>query len=175
MGIGTRRQERALREAGCESVFSVAEIEEYRDQGPNAFNAIFRAGDTVVMVQPGQLPMPLMRRIAGNGVTWQVPGHDAVTFNSDDDRASWRRQKPRGGLVEVAPDAIGRPPKYPVPNTEQVAALLADWNSTMKRAVVDARMRERLGIDPDDKKALPSHWVRDQVIKAQGNAVRTKD
>lgn len=175
MGIGTSRQERALREAGCEKVFSVGEIDEYLAQGPKLLDALFRTGDTVVMVQPGQLPMPLMRKIASTGVHWQVPGHDPVTFGSDDDRADWRRQKPRGVSVDHAPEAMGRPPKYPVPTAEQVAALLADWNSPMKRALVDARMRKRMGIDPDDKKALPSHWVRDQVIKVQGNAVRTKE
>lgn len=147
-------------------MFSVAEIEEYRDQGPNAFNAIFRTGDTVVMVQPGQLPMPLMRRIAGNGVTWQVPGHDPMTFASDEDRSSWRRQKPKGTIGEVEQGATGRPPKWPVPTSEQIGALVADWHSDMKRAEVVKRMQERLG------QPVPASWCRDQVIKKTGSARR---
>lgn len=166
VGIGTNRQERALRNAGCEKVFSVSEIEDILTEQPKLMDAIFRGGDVAVMVQPGLLPMPLMRKIAATGVYWQVPGHDAVTFASDDDRAAWRRQKPRGVNVDHAPDAMGRPPKWPTPTAEQIGALVADWHSDMKRALVVQRMQERVGAE------VPASWCRDQVIKKVGHARR---
>lgn len=166
VGIGTPRQDRALRDAGCENVFSVEDIEAMLAQDQRFLTGMFRDGDTAVMVQPGLLPIPLMRKIASTGISWQVPGHDVVTFGSDEDRAAWRRQKPRGVVVPEGPEAMGRPPKWPVPTPDQIKALVADWRSTKKRALVVDLMRARVGAD------VPASWCRDQVIKAVGHARR---
>jgi hypothetical protein len=169
VGIGTEDHERALFQAGCDRVFSVSEIKGYRADGI-AFDVIFRPGDTIVSVQPGHIPVPLMRDIDAVGVEWLVPGHDPIKFNSEDDRAAWRRQKPRGVAVDgAAPEPMGRPPKWPIPSPEQVAAFLADWNSGMKRALCVQRMQDRMGV------AVPAHWCRDLAIKHQGTAKRNKE
>lgn len=61
---------------------------------------------------------------------------------------------------------MGRPPKWPVPTAEQIGALVADWQSDMKRALVVQRMQERVGAP------VPMSWCRDQVIKRVGHARR---
>ncbi|MDF1729536.1 MAG: hypothetical protein P1U53_17480 [Sulfitobacter sp.] len=172
VGIGSDKQEPALRAAGCDRVFSVPEIEAYAKGNPPhikplSMDFLFRPEDTAVMVQPGYLPLPMMRKIIATGCQWQVPGHDPVRFKTDDDRAKWRRQKPKDQEVPLAADVQGRPPKWPIPTEGQLGALVADWHSGMKRALVVKRMQRRVGAE------VPASWCRDQVIKATGSAKRT--
>lgn len=166
-GIGTEKQEKALQRFGCVKVFTPDDLHDLLDLRGDVIKPewLFREADTMVMVQPGLIDMKRLRQIDATGISWQVPGHDPVKFNSDEDRAAWRRQKPRGVNVEITSN-IGRPASYPVPTKEQVAAMVALWHSGQKRALVIEQVREMLDAD------VPDSWVRDQIIKATGSARR---
>lgn len=169
IGIGPKAHERALFEVGCERVFSPDYLLKTEHDFGDPAVVFFRPGDTVIMLQPGILPMPRMRAIDAVGVHWQVPGHDPVKFGSDDDRFAWRKAKPRGVSFENTPDVLGRPPKWPVPTWEQIQSIVELWHSEAKRSHVVQSAQAIMGAD------VPSHWVRDLVIKATGSAKRNKD
>jgi hypothetical protein len=166
LGIGTEEQVRALRSAGCEEVFSLDQLRDYAKEDKLPMRLIFRRIDTVVMVQPGILPVPLMREIAGSGCKWEVPGHDAEPLPSEEKRAAWRRQKPRSGDWIPVPEVQGRPPKWPVPTQEQINVIVGWWHSDRKPADILPDAQRLVGAE------VPMHWVRDQVIKATGSAKR---
>jgi hypothetical protein len=167
IGIGTEEQHRQLSAIGCERVYSVSELAKGEHDSADPVRMIFRPEDTVVMVQPGIMPLPLMRAVAAMGVAWQVPGHDAVRFASDEDRIAWRQQKPLGLDVPYARKSVGPKPKWPIPTEAQVQLIVKHWHSAQKRAVVVEIVQDMLGAD------VPDHWVRDQVIKATGSAKRS--
>lgn len=167
IGIGPEDQHRQLSALGCERVYSVPELQKGEHDSGDPVRMIFRQEDTVVMLQPGLLPMALMRAVAAMGTAWQVPGHDAVRLSSEDDKRAWRKQKPRNLDVEIAPEVMGRPPKWPVPNDAQVRTIVALWHGSAKPAEITTQVRKLMGAD------VPKHWVRDQVIKATGSAKRS--
>ena len=167
IGIGTPEQEPALKSAGCETVYAVEELRKGDHDSRDPVNMIFREEDTVVMAQPSILPLPLMRAVAAMGVAWQVLGHDAVRFTSDEDRMDWRRLKPRNADVPQAPKLSGPKPKYPIPTDAQVQNIVKHWHSKMKRASVVEVVQDMMGAP------VPMSWVRDQVIKATGSAKRS--
>lgn len=166
-GIGTEKQERALQRFGCVKVFTPDDLHDLLDVRGEVIKAewLFREADTMVMVQPGLISMKRLRQIDATGISWQVPGHDPIKFASDEDRAAWRRQKPRGVNVEVTRN-IGRPNKWPAPTKEQVTSIVTLWHSGMKPSLILPQVQEMVGAD------VPMSWVRDQVIKATGNARR---
>lgn len=167
IGIGTVDQHRQLSALGCERVYDVRELQKGEHDSGDPVQMIFRAGDIVVMLQPGLMPAGLMRSVAATGVVWRVPGHDAVSLSNDDDRAAWRRQKPRDLDVAIAPDVMGRPPKWPVPNDAQVRTIVSLWHGKGKPSDILPHVQKLMGAP------VPKHWVRDQVIKATGSARRS--
>jgi len=169
IGIGTRRQERALFKAGCEKVFFPNELVQLLDERKLSADIIFRPEDTIVMMQPGLLKPEWFREFLTARSLWQVPGNDAMKLKTEDDRAAWKKQKPKGVRARIERDRMGRPPKWPIPTTEQVAAILAIWHSGKKPGPLLDQVRGIVGAD------VPDHWVRDQVIKAKGNARRTEE
>jgi len=56
--------------------------------------------------------------------------------------------------------------KYPIPTEAQVQNIVKHWHSKMKRASVVEVAQDMMGAP------VPSHWVRDLVIKATGSAKR---
>lgn len=170
IGIGTKEQHGHLSAFGCEKSFLVDElffVDGDHDKRLDPVDMIFREEDTVVLLQPGILPTALMDKICKVAPLWQVPGHDPIRLKSDDDRASFRRQKPRNMDVPLAPDAHGRPPKWPVPTEAQVARIVALWHGPKKPAVILEIVQAMMDAP------VPKHWVRDQVIKATGSAKRS--
>jgi hypothetical protein len=170
IGIGTKEQHPHLSAYGCEKSFLVDELMFVAgDYGRNLdpVDMIFREEDTVVLLQPGVMPPELMEKICKVAPFWQVPGHDPIRLNSDDERASFRRQKARNMDVPLAADAHGRPPKWPVPTDAQVARIVALWHGPKKPAVILEIVQAMFGVD------VPKHWVRDQVIKSTGSAKRS--
>lgn len=166
IGIGTKDQHAMLSGLGCERIYEVHELCKGEHDSRDPIDMIFRSEDTVVMVQPGIMPKPMMRAIAEIGPAWQVPGHDAIRLMSGDARAEWRRQKPRDMDVPIAADAQGRPPKWPVPTDAQVEAIVKHWHGPKKPAAILEIVQAMMGAP------VPKHWVRDQVIKATGSAKR---
>ena len=173
IGIGSEAQEAALRKAGCAKVLTVEDLEwtqesdKYRDK--ITFDMLLRPEDTIVMVQPGYLNAKFFKKIAALGCQFEVPGHDPVRLTSEDARVAWRRQKPRDPNVPLEAEAGGRPPKYPVPTERQIGTILGLWHGPKKPAEIAADVSKMLGVD------VPKTWVRDQVIKAKGNARRKPD
>lgn len=169
-GIGTEKQEKALQRFGCVKVFTPDDLHDLLDLRGDVIKPewLFREADTMVMVQPGLIDMKRLRQIDATGISWQVPGHDPVKFNSDEDRAAWRRQKPRGVNVEVTSN-IGRPNKWPVPTKEQVASMVSLWRTGAKPSGLLPQVQEMMGAE------VPMSWWRDQVIKATGTAKRKLD
>lgn len=168
IGIGTRLQERALFRAGCEKVYFPHELAVFIDEKGLDADMIVRPEDTIIMVQPGVLKPQWFQFLAKVGSLWQVPGHEPVQLKSEEARASWRKQKPKGVNVTDAPEHMGRPPKYPVPTNEQVSAIKALWYSPQKRAEVIEQVRKIMDAE------VPAHWVRDIMIKHTGSAKRSK-
>ena len=166
IGIGTEEQHRQLSAIGCERVYSVSELQQGEHDSADPVKMIFRPEDTVVMVQPGIMPLPLMRAVAAMGVAWQVPGHDAVRFASDEERIAWRQQKPLGLDVPYSRKSVGAKPKWPIPTEAQINNIVKHWHSAQKRAVVVEIVQDMMGEN------VPASWVRDQVIKATGSAKR---
>ena len=168
IGIGPKEQHRQLSALGCERVYDVPELEKGEHDSADPVQMIFRQEDTVIMLQPGVMSKPMMRAIASIGPSWQVPGHDPVRLMSDDARAAWRRQKPRDmDDAPIVADAQGRPPKWPVPTAAQISNIVKWWHGPKKPAEILELVRVMVGAD------VPKHWVRDQVIKATGNAKRS--
>jgi len=67
-----------------------------------------------------------------------------------------------------APEVMGRPPKWPVPTREQIKVIVGRWHTPdRKRSLILEDTRKLVGAD------VPSHWVRDLVIKATGSARRS--
>jgi hypothetical protein len=167
IGIGTKEHERALFDGGCERVYPPDALDRTEHDHADPAEAFFRAGDVVVMAQPGVLPMPRMKAVDAQGVLWQVLGHEPVRLASDEARRAWRKVKPRNVAVDGAPEAMGRPPKWPTPTQEQIGVIVGWWHSGMKRSLVIQSARRLVGAD------VPDHWVRDLVIKATGSAKRS--
>jgi len=166
LGIGTDAQSSALYSVGCEQVFTPSEIDTYINDNKIPMRLVFRPEDTVVMLQPGILPEGTMEMIADAGCAWQVPGHDPQTLLTKDSRSAWRRQKPKGMNHAVAPEVKGRPPKWPIPTTEQINVIVGWWHGDRKPAQITEDVQRLMGAP------VPKSWVRDQVIKATGSARR---
>jgi hypothetical protein len=167
IGIGADDQQRQLSALGCERVYTVPELTKGPHDSADPIKLIFRDVDTILMVQPGILPKPMMRAIAEIGPAWQVPGHDPARLMTEDARAEWRRQKPRDMDIPIVADVQGRPPKWPVPTGAQVAEIVRHWHGPKKPAVILEIVQAMMAAP------VPKHWVRDQVIKATGSAKRS--
>ena len=168
-GIGTKAQERALYRAGCEKVFQPRDLAYFLDEKGVDADLIFRADDTIIMVQPGLLKPEKYRTIAAIGMDWQVIGHDPVKLKTEDDRKAFRGLKAKGVRAKIEREHMGRPPKHPIPTTGQVAAILAVWHGGKKPGPLTEQVQRIMGAE------VPYHWIRDQVIKAKGNARRSED
>ena len=168
-GIGAKTQEPALFRAGCEKVFQPADLVELLDVRKLDIDLIFRKEDTIIMVQPGLIRPHWFRDIAAVGMLWQVPGHEPVRLGTEEERKAWRRLKPKGIKAKMDREHMGRPPKHPIPTTEQVAAILAVWHGGKKPGPLTEQVQKIMGAE------VPYHWIRDQVIKAKGNARRSED
>lgn len=166
VGIGTADQKATLFSLGCEEVFTPTEIDEYITENKLPMHLMFRPEDTIVMLQPGVLAAKPMQMIADVGCSWQVPGHIAEPLPTQESRTAWRRQKPKGLDHVVAPEVKGRPPKWPVPTTEQLNVIVGWWYSDRRPAQITEDVQRLMGAP------VPKSWVRDQVIKATGSAAR---
>lgn len=169
IGIGTDAQEKALKKFGCGWVFKPRELRQVIDGKKLPTHMFLRPDDTIVMLQPTLLKLEWFRQIIAAGVDWQVPGHDPVRFKSDEERAAWRKLKPKGQTAKLVKETRGRKAsKWPTATPEQVITILAWWHSGKKLSDVVDLVRGLVEAD------VPAWWVRDLVKKHAGSAKREK-
>lgn len=168
VGIGTERQEKALKRFGCNHVFFPHELQQVLEEKKLPTNMFLRPDDTIVMMQPTLLKLDWFRQIIAAGVSWQVPGHDPVRFNSEDERREWRKLKPKGQNRRLVKETRGRKASvWPSPTPQQINSIVTLWHSPQKRAEVIKQVQALVSAE------VPDWWVRDVVIKATGSAKRT--
>ena len=151
--------------AGAERVYHHCDLDALLDDTVRA--AVFRPGDVIVLVQSNLLFVNAMRKIASEGVLFQIPGHDAVALPNDQAVREFRTLEPIGITVERR-ETRGAKRVWPALTNAQAKTLLEWWYTPeMKRRAIMERVREMVGAD------VPDHWVRDQVIRLTGSAART--
>ena len=161
IGFGREVHHDDLRRAGAERVWSPADRAFFFDK----LDLVLRTDDTLVLAQPKILSLAEMKRISDLGVSMQVIGHEPVLCQSYEDRRGLRNRKPRAEAIPIV-ETRGRPSEFTPPTKEQVAAIINDWHSGMKRALVVERAALILG------RPVAAHWVRDLMIKHTGSAAR---
>lgn len=168
IGIGTERQEKALKKLGCNHVFFPRELHRVLEDKKLPTHMFLRPDDTIIMLQPTLLKLEWFRQIIAAGVEWQVPGHEPVRFKTEEDRKAWRKLKPKGQTSKLVQEMRGRKASvWPTPTPQQINSIVTLWHSPQKRSEVVKQVQALVGSE------VPDWWVRDVVIKATGSAKRS--
>lgn len=169
IGIGDKSQEQALRKAGANHFHTHLKLRDAVFGDGPMMRSVFRAKDSVIMVQPNLLSVSELREIARIIPSFEVVGHEPQQLYSERVIRNFRQLRPILPKDEVVQRVEGRgaPNKYPVPTSKDVEYILDRWYSGDKRAQVCDDVRGWMKADVKDS------WVRDQVIKATGSAKRT--
>lgn len=161
VGIGEREHERELRAAGAENCYLGTAFESAYKMMPGPI----RDGDTVIMVTPRFITEFQMQEFARYNIMCQVIGHKPMLLDNPEKRLEFKRQK-QIAKVPKPETRRGRPRVYPKPTSEQIAAIVALWHSSLKLAAVIDEARKAMGTE------VPDWWVRDLVQKSTGSAAR---
>lgn len=173
VGIGTRAHEAALLTAGAEKVFI----------HPSQTSLVFqlkgvslRAGDTLLMAQPGLLKVSEYRELSaacGGQLRFQVIGHDPFPVNTAGGFSEFRKLKPKG-LPETEPVQLTGRPRTIDYTLEQADALIRLWHEKPKRTPAEIAGLAKTMLGLPDEYELKTSWVRDLVIKYVGTGQRDK-
>jgi len=164
-GIGSKAQHGVLLAAGVEHLWTPAEVVKMLSESQVAPLA-WRAGDTVVMVQPDLLNLSVLRKIAAFGAAFEVVGHGPIASPDDAALKRFRRLSP---MVDAAVEKVNRGGnvRYKQPTEEQAKVINAYWHGTMKPSEFMPLIKEMM-----DEPGLRNSAVRDWIIRWTGNSKR---
>ena len=176
IGVGTKKHAPALRQLGCEHVWTVDDL----DEALSHKFPILRSSDDdhIVVIQPKILAPAHVKKIAAHGIQIEVVGHERILPKTHAERAKLRALKPQVPDDTDIPRP-GAPTNYKFAD-EHIDAAMADWHAgeyvkgrwkpTFTLAELQDRLRLRTGSDE-----VKHTWVRDRVKKKFGSAVRNPD
>lgn len=173
IGIGTKEEAKSLGEMQCHVIVTTAEFVEAINSPISPLRP--DDDDVIVVINPKNLAMDVIKRIAETGVPIEVAGYDPQVPKTYEERRKLRSLTPNVG-DEVAPSRPGRPSIYEVAQAH-IQDTIDDWHagqyvegkwkSKYTPAGVMERARLRTGL-----KELPDHWARNIMVSEFGSAVR---
>ena len=123
IGIGTEAQFPALYSAGAEKVRTHDWVQLTSQDDDDLLSAAFRIEDTIIMVQPNLLSVPLIKRLAELVSGFHVPECGDFKLNTEKNIRLFRRLKPKLEGVERVENRRGQV-KYPPPTQEQMKVIV---------------------------------------------------
>lgn len=172
VGFGTYAQEGALRTAGAENVFRHPRDLNFLIE---RVSLLLRAGDVLLMVQPGLLKASefrLIRDASPDGLLFQVVGHPPFPLTRTMHFKEFRKIKPRGVKTEMV-QTTGRPAQIKY-NMAQADAIIRLWHDVPRRKPSEVTELAKKVLQLPEDFDLKQSWVRDLVIKFVGTARRDK-